>query len=202
MRHFPQTKIVEILFWNLPQQLTSQARYQGKLVICFICQSTMLSMQFWAVANIPCSGRPLRWRRSRIPRTDTIRDTHQISLLFHLGKVTENVIANISGQRYPPMTNQFAYMLFLGMTDAAVKFTTNVINVFDNKVTVSVRPLLLGFSKVFDKYNHTLLLGKCPSRILNLQSLNSSVASSLMIQMCLVPRHHTTHHHSCPVMLE
>lgn len=73
MRHFPQTKIVEILLWNLPQQLTSQARYQGKLVICFICQSTMLSMQFWAVANIPCSGRPLRWRRSRIPRTDTIK---------------------------------------------------------------------------------------------------------------------------------
>lgn len=88
------------------------------------------------------------------------QDANTISLLFHLGKVTEKIMAQHLRSALPPLTNQFGYTLSLGRTDAVIKFT-DVINKLDNKNTLGVSALLLDFSKPLTKCTQTSLLRKC-----------------------------------------
>ena len=100
---------------------------------------------------------PKLWKAAEvtpIKKTKTptqFKDMRPISLLFHLGKVTEKVIVHHLWSELPTLPNQFAYTPSLGTTDAVVKFTTDIINALDNRDTVGVRALLLDFSKAFDK---------------------------------------------------
>ena len=120
---------------------------------------------------------PKMWKQaevSPIPKTKNVtqyKDMRPISLLFHIGKIAEKIIAKHLRAELPDMPNQYAYTPTIGTTDALVKFTTDIVNSLDDKDCVAVRSLMLDFSKAFDRMRPEIAVNK----LLNL-NINSNTA--------------------------
>ena len=112
---------------------------------------------------------PERWKVAQVvpvpktPQPAACKDYRPISLLYHLGKLAEQVIID----RILPRLNgildcdQFAYRQSLGTTDALVHFVHNVVSALDSNSTSSVQCAFLDFSKAFNCLQPKLLLQKC-----------------------------------------
>ena len=100
---------------------------------------------------------PDLWKKAQvnpIPKnknSTSFKDFRPISLLFHLGKVAEKIILSRMRQRMDTFHNQFAYTPGLGTTDALVKFVSDITKLLDDKHILSVRAVMLDFSKAFDR---------------------------------------------------
>ena len=100
---------------------------------------------------------PRLWKRAeitplkKVKSPKTFKQLRPISLLFHLGKVTESVISGFIKKELPSLENQFAYTRNLSTTDAVVKFITDIVQNLDDPNNLAAQALLLDFSKAFDK---------------------------------------------------
>ena len=91
------------------------------------------------------------------------KDMRPICLLFHLGKIAEQVIAKHLRADLPNMTRQYADTPSLGTTDTLVKLTTDIVDTVDDKNWIGARALMLDFSKAFDKMQPELAVSKLPN---------------------------------------
>lgn len=100
---------------------------------------------------------PRLWKRAeitplnKVKSPQTFKQLRPISLLFHLGKVTESVISGFIKQDLPQLKDQFAYTKNFSTTDALVKFITDIVHNLDDDKNLAAQALLLDFSKAFDK---------------------------------------------------
>lgn len=115
---------------------------------------------------LQCGEYPKLWKQAEVAPIPKIsnpaqyKDMRPISLLFHLGKIAEQVIAKYLRADLPNMTHQYAYTPSLGTTDALVKFTTDIIDKLDDKNCLGARAVMLDFSKAFDKMQPDLAISK------------------------------------------
>ena len=100
---------------------------------------------------------PLLWKRAevipipKICNPTSFKNFRPISLLFHLSKTTERIVAYKIKAEVPSLENQFAYTTGRGVEDALVTFVTKLVSELDNQSNIGVRTLLLDFSKAFDR---------------------------------------------------
>ena len=76
---------------------------------------------------------------NKVKSPSTYKDHRPISLLFHLGKITEKVVAQQILKDLPKLDNQYAYTKQLSTTDALVTFSTEIATNLDNKDTTAVQ---------------------------------------------------------------
>ena len=94
-----------------------------------------------------------RWKAAQVvpvPKTcqpTSCKDYRPISLLFHLGKLAEQVILDRILPRLNDVLdcNQFAYRQSLGTTDALTQFMHNVVSALDHSSTTHVQCAFLDF---------------------------------------------------------
>ena len=109
---------------------------------------------------------PAVWKKAQITPVNKVRspklykDMRPIALTFHLAKISEKIIAHHIKQELPHLDNQYAYTRGLSTTDALVRFSTDITSNLDNKDTISVRSLLVDFSKAFDRMRPDLAVSK------------------------------------------
>ena len=110
----------------------------------------------------------MRTEVSPIPKTKNVtqyKEMRPISLLCHIGKIAEKIMAKHLWAELPDMPNQYAYTPTIGTTDALVKFTTDIVNSLDDKDCVAVRSLMLDFSKAFDRMRPEIAVNKILNQI-------------------------------------
>ena len=92
----------------------------------------------------------------------TAKDYRPITLLWHLGKIAEKVIAKRYKQCLIPRleTNQFAYLQGRSTTDALLAVLDDWTKSLDNINTSYVSAAMIDFSKAFDRVRHDLLVKK------------------------------------------
>lgn len=110
------------------------------------------------INSILASGTfPAVWKQAEVTPINKVKspkeykDMRPISLLFHLSKIAEKVVANHIQTGLPSFIDQFAYTKAIGTTDALVKFSTDLIGSLDDDNNVAAQALLLDFSKAFDR---------------------------------------------------
>ena len=75
---------------------------------------------------------PILWKKTEIVPLNKVKTPHTfkqlrpISLLFHLGKVSKTVSANLIKHQQPDLENQYVYTKQRGTTDALGKFSTDI----------------------------------------------------------------------------
>ena len=87
---------------------------------------------------------PNKWKRAQVtpaPKTQSpsmFKDYRPISLLFHLGKLAEQVIANKMRSRVDTIVNnqQYAYQSSVSTTDALLQLTDDWTEVLDKDKSV------------------------------------------------------------------
>ena len=131
------------------------------------------------INSILCSGKyPDLCKKAEISSLNktnhptTFKDLHTISLLWHIGKITDKVIAQYLKLDTPSFPNQFAYNQSGGTTDALVKMTTDIITDLDKIHTIAARGVILDLSKAFDRMSPS----KAVQKILTL-NINPSLIS-------------------------
>ena len=67
-------------------------------------------------------------------------------------------------QRMDTFHNQFAYTPGLGTTDALVKFVSDITKLLDDKHILSVRAVMLDFSKAFDRMHPDITITRLVER--------------------------------------
>jgi hypothetical protein len=111
---------------------------------------------------------PNLWKKAQISPIPKIslptvyKDFRPVSLLYHLGKVAEQVVI---GKLRSQLQNvikrhQFAYLPGLGTTDAILQLVDDCTAELDKKDSKYVQLACLDFSKAFDKLQPALLLRK------------------------------------------
>ena len=110
--------------------------------------------QFWKIAQI----RPL----NKVPSPKQLKDFRPISLLFHLGKLVEDVILKELKQQisHNICDNQFAYQQKLSTTDALIILLDDWTEALDDITTSHIQAVCLDFSKAFDRMSHNRVLDK------------------------------------------
>lgn len=110
--------------------------------------------KYWKFAEI----RPI----PKIAKPLKTKDYRPISLLFHLGKLAEQIIINKMEKKLQSIItrDQFAYQQRTGPTDALIKFVSDCTQQLDNKTTKSVNTAFIDFSKAFDRMHPRILLHK------------------------------------------
>ena len=109
---------------------------------------------------------PHLWKKAEISPLNKVRspktfkDLRPISLLFHLGKITEKIITKQIRSQLPVLTDQYAYTKDLGTADALVKFSSDISMNLDNSDNIAIQALLLDFSKAFDRMRPDFVLHK------------------------------------------
>ena len=111
---------------------------------------------------------PDKWKSAQVvPVPKTSQPTHckvyrPISLLYRLGKLSEQVIVNKIKPRLDEIIdmNQYAYRTSLGTTDAMLHFVHTVTKSLDSLSTSFVQCAFLDFSKAFDCLQPQILLQK------------------------------------------
>ena len=111
---------------------------------------------------------PDLWKRAQITPAPKVRqpnmlkDFRPISLLFHLGKVAEQVIVNKLRNPLADViaSNQYAYRPKLGTTDAILQLIDDCTADLDSIESKYVQLGCLDFSKAFDKLQPNIVLGK------------------------------------------
>lgn len=111
---------------------------------------------------------PDLWKRAQITPAPKVRqpnmlkDFRPISLLFHLGKVAEQVIVNKLRNPLADViaSNQYAYRPKLGTTDAILQLIDDCTADLDSIESKYVQLGCLDFSKAFDKLQPNIVLRK------------------------------------------
>ena len=134
---------------------------EGREDICTPLQdiiNTMLSsLQF-----------PDKWKRAQIspipktPHPSKLKDYRPISLLFHLGKLAEDIIIEKLRHKLQLIIepSQYAYQCKLGTVDALIQLLDDYTHYLDQPDTKYVQSASLDFSKAFDKLQPAILLRK------------------------------------------
>ena len=135
---------------------------------------------------------PTPWKRSEITPIPKVKNPSQlkqmrpISLLHHLGKLTEKVIAKRLRSSLPKLKNQFAYTPRLGTTDALVKLTSDVVRQLDDKNTLAIQTLMLDFSKAFDNMRPDIAITKLLSLNVDPQIVTLIKSFLMSREQCVV----------------
>jgi hypothetical protein len=117
---------------------------------------------------------PLYWKQSQIrpiPKTkcpSKLSDFRPISLLFHLGKVAEDIILKKMSsvlQGIQPTQYAFRKGMGVGTTDALIKVVDEISSINDKKKSGQI--LCIDFSKAFDRLQPNLLKDKMISLNMN-----------------------------------
>lgn len=96
-----------------------------------------------------------------------------ISLLFHLGKIAEQVIINKLKPHITKLNpSQFAYQKGLSTTDALLQAIDDWIKILDEKPNTVIYTLCLDFSKAFDRVQKSTLSTKLNSLGVNANLVN------------------------------
>jgi hypothetical protein len=111
---------------------------------------------------------PSLWKKAEIiplPKKSTpsqYNDYRPISLLFHLGKICEQVIINkMKGTLSDCIhNNQYAYQPHISTTDALLDMVDDWTNNLDRKEVKYIQCAFLDFSKAFDRMDHYILTQK------------------------------------------
>ena len=112
---------------------------------------------------------PDMWKRAQVkpaPKTQSpssFKEYRPISLLFHLGKVAEQVIINKMRSRVDEIVNQqqYAYQPLVSTTDALLQLTDDWTSILDQQTSVKfIQNACLDFSKAFDRLDHSTLISK------------------------------------------
>ena len=112
------------------------------------------------------------WKKAQvvpIPKNktpSTYKDYRPISLLFHLGKLLEQVIISKMKSHLAEVinSNQYAYQQRLSTTDAILQLIDDWTSVLDSDTNVKlIQNACLDFSKAFDRMQHPLLIAKMNS---------------------------------------
>ena len=109
------------------------------------------------------------WKKAQvvpIPKNktpSTYKDYRPISLLFHLGKLLEEVIISKMKSHLAEVlnANQYAYQQKLSTTDAILQLIDDWTSVLDSNTNVKlIQNACLDFSKAFDRMQHPILICK------------------------------------------
>ena len=129
------------------------------------CEDMCLPFQNILNSMLSTCEYPNKWKRAQVtpaPKTQSpsmFKDYRPISLLFHLGKLAEQVIANKMRSRVN--NQQYAYQSSVSTTDALLQLTDDWTEVLDQDKSVKfVQNACLDFSKAFDRLQHDILLSK------------------------------------------
>ena len=129
---------------------------------------------------------PNMWKMSQITpiqkcsSPSEFKHYRPISLLFHLGKLAEQVIINKMRHTIDTVISptQFAYQPNLKTTDALLKYVDDITKQLDNPKTKFVQTAYLDFSKAFDRLQPVLLVDKMISYGFNSNTI--SLVSSFL----------------------
>jgi hypothetical protein len=148
---------------------------------------------------------PKLWKKSEIRPINKVKtptqfkDMRPISLLYHLSKITEKVVAKHLRNDIPQLRHQYAYTPSLGTTDALVKFSTDVSLYLDNKNTITTQALMLDFSKAFDRMRPDYATTKLCQ--LNVQPSIVNLVKSFLTDrsQCVRYQDHTSSYQPCHI---
>jgi hypothetical protein len=120
------------------------------------------------------------WKRAQIspiPKTKhptVYKDFRPISLLFHLGKIAEEVIINKLKHQLLSVIqpNQYAYLPNLSTTDAILQLLDDCTSELDKAGNKYIQLACLDFSKAFDKLQPAILLNKLNHYKINVKIIN------------------------------
>ena len=148
---------------------------------------------------------PSMWKKAevvplnKVKSPQTFKELRPISLLFHLGKISERIISNHIKKDLPNMHNQYAYTAKIGTTDALAKFSADIATNLDNTDTIAVQALLLDFSKAFDRMRPDLAIEKLLS--LNVNPILVQVVQSFFEdrQQRIKYRRHLSDYYPCRI---
>ena len=98
----------------------------------------------------------------KVPSPRDPKDFRPISLLFHLGKLCEQVIINKLSHtiRTSLSRNQYAYQQGFGTTDALIHLIDDWTRELDKRSSPTVKTVCLDFSKAFDRLQRDVLIAK------------------------------------------
>ena len=122
---------------------------------------------------------PCKWKRAQIKPVPKIssptqyKDYRPISLLFHLGKLSEDVIINKMKSKLSELvdSNQYAYQPKIGTVDALIQLLDDFSENLDKAKTKFVQLAGVEFSKAFDRLQPNLLVNKMRGHCLTRTSL-------------------------------
>ena len=108
------------------------------------------------------------WKRAQvvpIPKCKNpaeFKHYRPISLLFHMGKLAEQVIIDILKSKIAEIIKptQYAYRPNVSTTDALLQYIDDYITLLDKQKVKLVQSACLDFSKAFDRLQPSIVLGK------------------------------------------
>ena len=111
---------------------------------------------------------PSKWKRSQIkpiPKVSCpskLKDYRPVSMLFHLGKLSEQVIIDKMRSKLESIIDpcQYAYQPNIGTVDALIQLIDDFTAQLDNPNTKFVQSAALDFSKAFDRLQPAKLIEK------------------------------------------
>ena len=153
--------------------------YEGLEDICIPLQSIINSM-------LTSSEFPDKWKRSQIKPSQKIsmpsqyKDFRPISLLFHLGKLAEDIIINKMRNTLSNIIDpsQFAYQKKIGTVDALIQLLDDYTSELDKPSVKFMQLAGIDFSKAFDRLQPPILIDKMRNYGFN-ESITKLVANFL-----------------------
>jgi hypothetical protein len=129
---------------------------------------------------------PRKWKRAQIKPIPKIfaptqmKDYRPISLLFHLGKLSEEVIINKMKIKQTEIVdiNQYAYKPNIGTVDALILLLDDFSKDLDKASTKFTQLAGVDFSKAFDRLQPNLLVNKMRGHCFN-ENITTLVADFL-----------------------
>ena len=111
---------------------------------------------------------PSKWKRAQIRPILKVacpskyKDYRPVSILFHLGKLSEEVIINKMRSKLEDVIEpaQFAYQPHIGTVDALIKLLDDFTSELDNPNVKYIQSAALDFSKAFDRLQPAVLIQK------------------------------------------
>lgn len=142
---------------DFPTWLSLDAKDDICVPVCDIINTMLITTEF-----------PDMWKRAQInpiPKVSSpaqLKDYRPISLLFHLGKLSEEVIINKMRSHLECIIepSQFAYQPKLGTVDAIIQLLEDFTEQLDKPEIKYIQSAALDFSKAFDCLQPAILVNK------------------------------------------
>ena len=123
---------------------------------------------------------PDHWKRAqmtpmpKVPTPKLYKDFRPISLLFHMGKLCEQVIVNKLKDSIQTIisSTQYAYRPKLGTTDAILQLIDDITTDLDCPENKYTQMACLDFSKAFDKLQPNIVIDKMKNYGINIYISN------------------------------
>ena len=123
---------------------------------------------------------PDHWKRSqktaipKVPTPKLYKDFRPISLLFHMGKLCEQVIVNKLKDSIQTIisSTQYAHRPKLGTTDAILQLIDDITADLDCPENKDTQLAFLDFSEAFDKLQPNIVVDKMKNYGININILN------------------------------